>query len=67
MAPTLPAGERLQAHGHNVQIQSLTHGKNNVVSWTDGEWHVQVTVEPADHGDVTRAELQRIVEGLVWP
>jgi hypothetical protein len=50
-----------------VQIQSLTNGKNDVVSWTDGEWHVQVTVEPADHGDVTRAELQRIVEGPVWP
>jgi hypothetical protein len=42
-------------------------GKNNIVGWTDGEWHVSVTVEPGDHGDVTRAELQRIVEGLAWP
>jgi len=67
MAPTLPAGEQLEAHGHDMQIQSLTSGLNNVVSWTDGNWQVSVTVEPDNHGDVTRAEWQRIIEGLVWP
>jgi hypothetical protein len=67
MVPTLPAGEQLQAHGHDMQIQSLIPGKNNIVSWTDRDWQVSVTVDPADHGGVTRAELQRIIEGLVWP
>ena len=66
MAPTLPTGELLHGHGHDMRIQSLVPGRNNIVSWTDGDWQVSVTVDPADHAGVSRAELQRIVDGLVW-
>jgi len=66
MAPTLPAGELMHGHGHDMRIQSLVPGGNNIVSWTDGDWQVSVTVDPADHAGVSRAELQHIIDGLVW-
>lgn len=66
-APQLPVQERLKAHGHDMQIHQILPDKNNIVSWTAEGWQVSVTADPADHSAINRDELQRIIDGLVWP
>jgi hypothetical protein len=37
------------------------------VEWTEGDWLVWVDVNPLGGAAVSRTEMQRIIDGLVWP